>query len=87
MTDPRGAIDDGAPTERKTPDALPLLSPRVSAGRASVPPCCADAVCPQHLQQAGVVRRQGPRNRSGRGHLVVGEPGRARPAREPEDQP
>lgn len=47
------------------------------------PPCCREAddgVCPQHEQQARVLRHQGIRVRSGGGHAVMGSSGRAREA-------
>lgn len=51
------------------------------------PPCCSalGEVCPQHQQAAREIRHQGPRNRSGRPQVVVGESGKARPVRDTEE--
>lgn len=51
------------------------------------PPCCAEVEeppCAQHRQAQREVRFQGPKLRSGGGHLVVGESGKARPVRDEE---
>lgn len=50
-----------------------------------VPPCCARLAepCPQHRQQGQEIRHQGPRNRSAVATRVIGESGKARPAKPP----
>jgi hypothetical protein len=52
-----------------------------------IPPCCEglEEPCPQHVQAARVVGRQGPRNRSGGGQRVIGESGKARPVRDTQE--
>jgi hypothetical protein len=54
----------------------------------ALPPCCAELEeppCPQHVQHARLVLRDGPRARGGRKSPVIGLPGNAEPAPEPED--
>lgn len=52
------------------------------------PPCCAEAgeTCDQHRQAASLERHRGLRRRHRSASAVLGESGRARPAR-PEETP
>jgi hypothetical protein len=53
------------------------------------PPCCAEVdepPCAQHQQAQRVMRFEGPRSRSGSASRVVGESGKAKPAREEEQR-